>query len=77
MRVPAAFWIALALMLTGCSGPPTAEQRAAANNDLNQSGRPYVGPHGVLSSAPPADDNFHRLYCRPEGPGTICSRDQD
>ena len=76
MRLPIVS-IVFALALGACSGAPSAEQRAAANDDLNPSGRPYVGPPGVLSSAPPADDNLHRLYCHPEGLGTTCARGRD
>ena len=75
MRVTAYLAIMAAFALAGCAGTPSAEQRAAAHDDLNPSGRPYVGPPGVLSSTPPADDNLHRLYCHPEGPGTSCARD--
>lgn len=74
MRVPAVLLIVTPLLLAGCSGrPPSAEQRNAT--DLNPSGRPYVGPRGVLSSTPPADTNRDRLFCRPDGPGTTCARD--
>ena len=68
--------IALVLAQGACSAPPGADQRRAAANDLNPSGRPYVGPPGVLSSAPPADTSFNRLYCRQEYQGAVCSRDR-
>ena len=74
MRVFATMAVATIFALAGCTGTPSAEQRAAAHNDLNPSGRPYTGPPGVLSSTPPSDDNLHRLYCHPEGPGTTCAR---
>ena len=63
------------LLLASCSGsPPRADQGAAT--DLNPSGRPYIGPQGVPSSSPPVDNNLSRLACHPEGPGTVCSRDE-
>jgi len=63
-------------LLAACTGaPPTAEQRAAARDDLNPSGRPYVGPPGILSSAPPSDPSFSPLRCHYEGPGEVCNRD--
>ena len=74
MRILAAVSLVSAVLLSGCNGPPGAEQRLAAHNDLNPSGRPYSGPPGVLSSTPPADTNLDRLYCHPEGPGTTCAR---
>ena len=65
-----------ALTLTACAGPPPgADQRRAANDDLNQSGRPYDGPKGVPVSNPPADNGDHRLTCHPEGAGSVCDRD--
>ena len=67
--------ITIALALCACSGaPPTAEQRAAAADDLNPSGRPYDGPRGVRSSFPPADTSFSPLNCHIEGPGEVCAR---
>jgi hypothetical protein len=66
----------LVLVLSACSGPPPgADQRRAAQDDLNPSGRPYDGPPGVVTSGPPADNSGARLHCHPEGPGTVCSRD--
>lgn len=62
-------------MLTGCSGrPPNADQRRAAQDELNPSGRPYDGPPGPMSSMPPTDNNSARLRCHPEGEGTVCGR---
>ena len=67
--------VAVLPTLGACSGrPPSAEQRAAAQDELNPSGRPYRGPAGILSSAPPADTNFTPLYCRLEQQGTVCTR---
>ena len=74
MRVISGGWLGLAVLLAACSAKPSAEQRAAT--DLNPSGRPYAGPPGVLASTPPADTNFNRLYCHPEGQGTSCARNQ-
>ncbi len=75
MRIHTVLLVASALMLAACSGaPPSAEQHAAAQDDLNPSGRPYVGPPSTLASTPPADTNFTPLYCHPEGLGTTCSR---
>ena len=75
MRIRSILLAASALLLSACSGvPPSADQRRAANDDLNPSGRPYVGPPGTLSSTPPADNNATPLFCRQEGPGTVCSR---
>ena len=76
MRALAVLPFACALMLAACSGTPSAEQRAAANNDLNPSGRPYVGPPGTLASTPPADTNLTPLYCHPEGLGAVCARNR-
>jgi hypothetical protein len=68
----------LVSLLSACTGaPPTAAQRAAAQDDLNPSGRPYVGPPGIVSSAPPADPSFSPLRCHPEGPGEVCNRDSN
>ncbi len=65
-------------VLAACTGkPPSAAQRAAAQDDLNPSGRPYVGPPGIISSAPPADSSFSPLRCHPEGPGEVCKRDSN
>jgi hypothetical protein len=65
------------LFLAACSGkPPSAEQRAAARDDLNLSSRPYDGPRGVPATNPPADNNFDRLYCHPQGQGSVCERGQ-
>ncbi len=67
----------LALLgLAQCAGAPrpSAEQRAAAADDLNPSGRPYDGPPGLRSSSPPADSSFTPLYCHPEPPGQVCTR---
>jgi len=73
MRAKLVVPVLVSSLLAGCSGqPPSAEQRNAT--DLNPSGRPYVGPRGVMSSMPPADTNPDRLFCHPEGPGTTCSR---
>ncbi len=67
--------LALVPALGACSGrPPSAEQRAAAQDELNPSGRPYEGPAGILSSTPPADTNFTPLYCHLEQQGTVCTR---
>ena len=61
--------------LGACSGrPPSADQRAAAQDELNPSGRPYRGPPGTLSSMPPADTNFTPLFCHQEQQGTVCTR---
>jgi hypothetical protein len=64
----------LALSLTACTGTPSQEQRRSAQDDLNQSGRPYNGPPGIVSSAPPADSSSTPLRCHPEGPGEVCDR---
>ena len=78
MRICPALLIASTLLLSACSGaPPGADQRRATGDDLNPSGRPYVGPPGTLASFPPADTNFDPLFCRQEGPGTVCSRSRD
>ena len=62
----------LLLALTACAGrPPSADQRRAT--DLNPSGRPYDGPR-TMALTPPVDTNYNRLYCHPEGPGSVCSR---
>ncbi|WP_428374464.1 hypothetical protein [Lichenicoccus sp.] len=62
--------------LGACAGPgPTADQRRAAADELNQSGHPYVGPAGIRASGPPADNNIQDpLICHLEGPGTVCGR---
>ncbi len=65
-------------LLAACSGtPPSAAQRAAAQDELNPSGRPYVGPPGILSSGPPGDLSFSPLRCHLEGPGEVCNRDSN
>ena len=64
----------LALSLAACAGlPPSADQRRAAADDLNQSGRPYQGP-SIRTSSAPADPSGTPLYCHSEGPGTVCDR---
>ena len=78
MRIYPVLLIASTVLLAACSSvPPSADQRRAANDDLNPSGRPYIGPRGTLSSAPPADTNFTPLFCHQDGPGTVCSRSSD
>ncbi len=74
MRVAAVLCVLSTVLLAGCTGKPSAEQRLAAGNELNQSGRPYVVQPGPVSSFPPVDTNFDRLRCHPEGPGTVCER---
>lgn len=67
---------ALTLLLLGaCAGPPPHKPGARAGDDeLNQSGRPYSGPPGIVAAFPPADNNAQPLLCHPEGPGTVCTR---
>ena len=78
MRIYPVLLIASSVLLAACSGvAPSADQRRAAADDLNPSGRPYVGPRGTLASAPPADTNFTPLYCHQDGQGTVCSRNSD
>ncbi len=73
--VVAALAVAMVPTLSACSGrPPSAEQRAAAQDELNPSGRPYKGPAGTLSSMPPSDSNFTPLFCHQEQQGTVCTR---
>ncbi len=73
--VVAGLALAIAATLGACSGePPTAEQRAAAQDELNPSGRPYDGPPGTLSSMPPADSNLTPLFCHQEQQGAVCTR---
>ena len=75
MRALAILSVASMLGLAACSGPPPGpDQRRAAQDELDPSGRPYDGPAGVVSSAPPADNTDARLYCHPEGNGTVCAR---
>ena len=77
MRVHAALFLPLCLLaLASCVAgrPPSPEQRAAAGDDLNPSGRPYAGPAPLRSSFPPADNSFTPLYCHIEGPGSVCTR---
>ncbi len=75
MAVLGALSVAVMPMLSACSGrPPSAEQHAAAQDELNPSGRPYRGPPGTLSSMPPADSNFTPLFCHQEQQGTVCTR---
>jgi hypothetical protein len=64
----------LALALTACTGAPSAEQRRSAQDELNQSGRPYNGPPGITASFPPADPSATPLRCHIEGPGEVCDR---
>ena len=67
--------IGLIAVLAGCGGPVrNATDRAAASDDLNISGKPYVGPPGPVSSMPPGDNSMNRLRCHPEGQGTECTR---
>ena len=75
MRAHALFLPLCLVALASCAGgrPPSPEQRAAAADDLNPSGRPYAGPQ-VRSSFPPADSSLTPLYCHVEGPGTVCTR---
>ena len=64
----------LAVSLAACAGMrPNADQRRAAADDLNQSGRPYQGP-SIRASSAPADPSGVPLYCHSEGPGTVCNR---
>ena len=66
------------LTLAACSAaPPSKEQRAAAVDDLNPSGRPYDGPRGLRSTFPPADSSSTPLKCHLEGPGQVCTRSGD
>ena len=75
MRVPVILPLVVMLGLAACSGPPPGpDQRRAAQDELNPSGRPYDGPPGVVASAPPADNGDPRLSCHPEGAGSVCSR---
>ena len=76
MRSHALIITLCSVALAACAGgqPPSPEQRAAAADDLNPSGRPYVGPAPLRSSFPPADTSFTPLDCRIEGPGTVCAR---
>ncbi len=62
------------LGLAACDGRvPSPEQRAS--NDLNQSGRPYVGPAITRVTTPPGDINtLDPLNCHPEGQGSVCDR---
>jgi hypothetical protein len=64
----------LALTLTACTGTPSPDQRRAAQDDLNPSGRPYNGPPGIRASFPPGDSSFTPLRCHIEGPGEVCDR---
>lgn len=73
-RILVVLWTAL-WMLAACSGrPPSADQRRAAQDELNPSGKLYDGPPGPVSSMPPTDNNSARLRCHPEGEGTVCGR---
>ena len=75
LYVLAGLLVAVLPTLAACSGtPPSAEQRAAAQDELNPSGRPYQGPPGTLSSMPPADSNFTPLFCHQEQQGAVCTR---
>ncbi len=75
MRTPTLVLLALASSLAACAGPPpSADQRRAAHDDLNQSGHPYKGPPGFMASAPPADSSSTPLRCHFEGPGEVCDR---
>ncbi len=76
MRACALIVALSSIALASCAGgpPPSPEQRAAAVDDLNPSGRPYVGPTPLRSSFPPADNSFAPLDCHIEGPGAVCSR---
>jgi len=67
--------LTMTLCLAACAGKPSPEQRASAQDELNQSGHPYDGPRGILSSASPADSSFTPLRCHLEGPGEVCNRD--
>ncbi len=62
------------LSLAACNGVPSPEQRAA--NDLNPSGRPYVGPSITRVTTPPGDINtFNPVSCHIQGQGTTCQRE--
>ncbi len=75
MRLTIALPLLSLIALAACTGaPPTPQQRLSAQDELNQSGQPYVGPHGTLASAPPADSSFVPLRCHLEGPGQVCDR---